>query len=843
MAAERSFPFPLPLGLHARPASRVQELASGFRSAVSWTNLRTGASADARSVLSLLATDTQGNDPCRLRADGPDEAEAIASLSRFIEIDLPRLEAEAEAPAPPAKTGKEPPRILVLERALFFVGSPASAGIVRGPAVVHDPALAPDFAETPASRPAAEESAAFGAALHSIETDFLSRLQTAANATERAVLEAHLAILRDPAFAAAVDEAIGRDGLSAAGAVARASRHFSSALRASLSAYLRERMADIRDVSHRLIALLAGTTDQDRGIGLAAPSVLFAGDLAPSEFLALDRSRLLGLVLENTGATSHTLILARARGVPAVTGIPGIRDKLQQGEDVLVDGDRGIVIPSPSPAVVRYFDRDRAALADKAARNRAAAGSPGRTSDGRRIEIAANIGHPEELAAAWANGAEGIGLFRTELLLLDRTAAPGEEEQTELYSRLARESGGRPVIIRTFDIGGDKPIPYLPMPSESNPFLGFRGVRIYETFAGLLRVQLRSILRAAACGPLKIMFPMVGTVDEMIAAKAHLAAVREELEREGIPHRGDVEIGMMVEVPSAALLADRFADHADFFSVGSNDLLQYVMAADRGNPAVRALHQPLHPAFLRLLKTAVDAAHGRGKWIGLCGELSSSAQALPILVGLGFDELSMSAAAVPETKARLRSLDSAACRKILETALGFSRAAEVEALLASFRAETGPRDLIVPGLVRIGADCRSRAEVLQELALMMEEAGRTDGRAELERALWRREETFSTGIGFGVAIPHCQSEAASGISIAVLRLAAPIDWSAADGEAVDLAVMLALPAGEPAKEHLKLLARLSRRLVHDEFREALRSAADADAVVEILQPILSGAEG
>jgi fructose-specific PTS system IIA-like component len=708
--------------------------------------------------------------------------------------------------------------------------------------VIHDPALAPDLAETPAGRPAAEESAAFRAAVSALEGDLLSRRAAAANATERAVLEAHAAILRDPALAAAVEEAIGHGGLSAAGAVARAGRHFSSALRASRSAYLRERMADIRDVAHRLIAHLSGTAVSVQRIHLAAPSILIAEDLAPSEFLALDRPKLLGLVLESAGSTSHTLILARARGIPAVTGIPGARDRLQPGEEVIVDGGRGLLIPSPSSAVVRYFERDGAALADKTARNRAAAGLSGQTSDGRRIEIAANIGHPEELAPAWANGAEGIGLFRTELLLLDRTAPPSEEEQTELYSRLARESGGRPIIIRTFDIGGDKPIPYLPMPAESNPFLGFRGVRTYEKFADLLRGQLRAILRAAVHGPLKIMFPMVGTVDEMIAAKEHLAAVREELGRAGIPHRGGIETGMMVEVPSAALLVDRFAGHADFFSVGSNDLLQYVMAADRGNPAVQALHQPLHPGFLRLLKTAVDAARGRGKWIGLCGELAASARSLPLLVGLGFDELSMSAAAVPETKARLRALDTASCRALLDAALECSRAAEVDTLLAEFSAGAASGELIVPGLVRVGADCRSRAEVLHELSVMMEAAERTDDRIGLERDLWRREDTFSTGIGFGVAIPHCQSDAVRGVSIAVLRLAAPIDWSAADGEPVDAAVMLALPAGGPAREHLKLLARLSRRLVHDDFREALRSAADADAVVGILKPVLSGAE-
>jgi len=842
LAAERSFVFPLPLGLHARPASRIQQAAARFRSTITWINARTGVSADLRSTLSLLTTDTQPNDPCRLAIEGPDEAEALASLARFIEAELPILEAADAEPPAPASSAADVPRVLEIEKTLYFSGLAASAGIIRGPALLRDPALEADLEGSAAGRSPAEESAAFRAAAASLESDIKARRDAATNAVERAVLDAHRAILGDPAFAASVDEAINRGGLSSAGAVARASRFFASALRASRSAYLRERMADVRDISHQLIARLSGAEVPVRVLRLAAPSVLVAADLPPSEFLSLDRTRLLGLVLENAGATSHTLILARARGIPAVAGIPGLLDRLQPGEEILVDGGRGLLIPSPPPAVVRYFDRDKAALEEKAARFRAESRRPGRTADGRRIEIAANIGHPEELAPAWTAGAEGIGLFRTELLLLDRTSPPGEEEQTELYSRIARAAEGRPVIIRTFDIGGDKPIPYLPMPAESNPFLGFRGIRTYDRFGDLIRAQLRAILRAAVHGPLKIMFPMVGAVEEMIAARERLAGIRAELEREGLPHGADVETGMMVEVPSAALLVDRFADHADFFSIGSNDLLQYAMAADRGNPSVRALDQPLHPAFLRLLRIAVDAAHGRGKWIGLCGELAASRRALPLLVGLGFDELSMAAASVPETKARLGALDSASCRGLLEAALAASRASDVEALLSAFASPAAAEESIVPGLIKLGADCRSRSEALAELAIMMEQAGRTDDRAAFEQALWRREDTFSTGIGFGVAIPHCQTDAVGGVSIAVLRPAAPIAWSAADGDPVDLIVMLALPAGGAAQEHLRLLAQISRRLVHDEFREALRAATDADSVIQILKPSLSGAK-
>jgi fructose-specific PTS system IIA-like component len=456
------------------------------------------------------------------------------------------------------------------------------------------------------------------------------------------------------------------------------------------------------------------------------------------------------------------------------------------------------------------------------------------------VEIAANIGDPEELARAWADGAEGVGLFRTELMLMGRSEAPGEEEQYGIYARLARESGGRPIIIRTFDIGGDKPLPFLALPAEANPFLGCRGLRIYERHADLIGSQLRALLRAAALGPLKIMIPMVATVDEILAVKALIAAAEAKLGEAGVPHRPGVELGMMVEVPSAALLVDRFAEHVCFFSVGSNDLLQYFFAADRGNPAVRPIGRPEHPAFLRLLRMIVDAAHAKGRWVGLCGEMASSVRVLPLLVGLGFDELSMNAAAVPEIKARLGALDMNGCQALLRTSAELDRAAAVGQLLDAFVRPAADAPLIVPALVNLRSDSRSKAEVFQELAFMMEDAGRTTNRAEVEETFWKRESTGSTGLGFGVAIPHGQTAAVGTVSVGMMRFTAPFLWDSNDEEPVDLAFMLVIPGGEWSLDHQKLLARLSRRIVHDEFRAALRAAPDEEAVVRLMAEALAG---
>lgn len=835
MAVEFTFAFPLPRGLHARPASFFQEKAERFEADVFWDNLRNGSTADAKSILSLIGTDTLHNDPCRIRISGRDESAALGILKNLIEDELPGKEIEAEQIIPAAAT--DVPRILLREQAVVFRAIPAGSGVVRGRVRIHDPGLEGNVEESRAIRPAEEERNAFLGAAASLESEMGKRLGEKKDATERAVINAHLAILRDRAFAAKVIQGITAEKLGAAGAVSRACRIFSSALQASRSSYLRERMADIRDVCRQLIFLLAGTPAEDNAINLTEAAILVADDLPPSLFLSLDSSKIEGLVLENAGVTSHTLIVARAREIPAVTGCPGIRRKLQDGEDVILDGGRGLVVPAPTAAVIRYYERESSAEKTKRARRREQARLPGATADGHKVEIGANIGHPEELSAAWANGADGVGLFRTELLLLDRQAPPDEEEQYALYSRVAQEAGGRPVILRTFDIGGDKPIPFIRHSPERNPFLGVRGVRVYEEHEDLIRVQLRAILRAAARGPLKIMFPMVSTVDEVIRMTDLLRLVREELAREGVPHRPATEIGIMVEVPSAALLVDRFSEHVDFFSVGSNDLLQYFFAADRGNPAVRQLNQPSHPAFLRLLKAAVDTARARGKWIGLCGEIAASARVLPLLIGLGFDELSLTSPGIPEIKARLQTLNSVGCRRLLNTALRCSLSGEVEILLDSFASQSAARALITPEMICLSSDSRSKTDVLQELAIMMEADGRVDSRAEFERALWQREDMFSTGIGFGVAIPHCQTAAVRSPSVAFLRFTQPLDWNAADGKPVAMAVLLAIPAGAE-REHLKLLAGLSRRLVHDEFRSGLLSAIDETTVLGLIADAL-----
>lgn len=841
MAREHCFTFPLANGLHARPAGLIQTEAARFRSETFWENLRTGARADAKSVLSLIGSDTRSGDACRLIVSGEDENRAVEALAGFIGHVLPAREAEAGAAETTPPGTAEAPRIIALEKSVFYAGVPAGPGIASGPILIHDPGSW-DVTDARSSlvRSPEEERAAWLEAVRTVENDLSGTMDRTEGRTERAVIAAHLAMVRDRAFRAKVLELLSSGKTGAAAAVAEAGRAFSEMLDAGRSAYIRERLADMRDVTRALIRRISGAPPAEPELHLDAPAILVAHDLAPSEFLALGRGHLLGLALETTGLTSHVLIMARAAGIPAVTGLEGAVRGLRSGEKAVIDGRSGLLIPSPSRAVARYYEREMGIEAEGVRRRAAAAVLPGRTADGRMVRIAANIGGPDDLDPAWKNGAEGIGLFRTELLFAGRPTPPDEEEQYLVYRRLAESAGGRPVIIRTFDIGADKPAPFIPLPKEDNPQLGVRGVRLYERHEELIRTQLRAVLRAAAHGPLEVMFPMAGNLDEAEGMRRRLTEEAGRLAAAAIPHRASVALGMMVEVPAAAILVDKLAGQVDFFSVGTNDLLQYFFAADRGNPAVRGLNQPTHPAFIRLLGTITAAARAAHRPVGLCGEMAGLPRFLPLLVGLGFDELSMTPAAVPVIKAGLAVLDSEACRGLAETAAGLSSRREVEDGMERFSGTRTEAPLAEPALVGLASRAASKAEALQELAAMMEGAGRTADRRALERALWSREDTFSTGIGFGVAIPHCKSEAVGAAAAAFLRFAEPMDWPSSDGRPVEMAVMLVIPAKGGAADHLKLLASLSRRLVHAEFREMLRAATDPKSVVRL---IIEAAEG
>jgi phosphoenolpyruvate-protein phosphotransferase/dihydroxyacetone kinase phosphotransfer subunit len=667
-------------GLHARPAARFVQAAAGFDAAVSVRNLTTGAGpADATSLNGVATLGVREGQQVEVRASGPDAQRAIDALQalaarRFDEPD--EVVETVEEPAPP-------PAGAVTEDVLSgFAASPGNAvGAVRR---FHTPAL-----EVPEVRPndAPAELATLDAALR--ETASAIAVQREAVATrageaDARIFDAHLLFLRDEALLGPARDAIGGSGVSAA----RAWQDSVDAVAATWDAlddeYLRARAVDLRSVGAQVLARILGVPPP--APRLDAPGILVAADLTPADTAGLDPATALGIVTAHGGPTSHAAVLARALGIPAVVGVGPRALALDEGAPIAVDGARGEVHVDPAPEVVARFDAERRERAERLESLRARAGEPAVTGDGVVVEVAANVGGPGEVPAAVAAGADGIGLFRTEFLFMDRAALPDEHEQEAAYRAAAEALDGRPLLVRTLDAGADKPVAALGQAREENPFLGVRGIRLGLARPDLLLAQLRALLRVAADHRVRVMFPMIATTDELTAARASVERAREQIgerAREQAGVTAPLEVGIMIEVPAAALTASSLAAEADFFSIGTNDLTQYTLAADRGNEHVAALNDPLHPAVLRLIAATVEGAATRDRWVGVCGELAGDAAASPLLLGLGVRELSMAAPAIAAVKHAVRSTSIEQAHALAERALACATAGEVRALLAA----------------------------------------------------------------------------------------------------------------------------------------------------------------
>jgi phosphocarrier protein FPr len=492
---------------------------------------------------------------------------------------------------------------------------------------------------------------------------------------DAAIFKAHLLSLEDPAL---VDEArrqIFERHLAAGAAWQTVINGMVESYRALEDPYQQARAADLTDVGQRVLRLLTGTTPAP--LDLSEPSILVAAELTPSDTARLDPDQVLGICTERGGATSHSSILAKALGIPAVSGLgPGIM-RLADGTLLAMDGQQGRVWVEPPPDKQAALQQEREVWLVGREAARTAGQQPALTRDGRRVEVVANIRGAADAKVALQHGAEGVGLLRTELLFLDRLTEPSEAEQQAAYTAIADVLGARPLIIRTLDIGGDKPLPYLDAEPEANPFLGWRGIRIGLARPHLLKTQLRAILQASPGHHLKLMFPMISSLAELRAARAVLAEAQTELRQTGTPFDETIEVGIMIEVPASVAIADQLAAEVDFFSIGTNDLTQYATAADRTNARVAALADPFHPAVLRLINQTIAAAHAAGIWVGLCGEFAGDPLATPILLGLGLDEFSMSGPAIPLVKQAIGQLTMADAQAIARAVLKLDSAEAV----------------------------------------------------------------------------------------------------------------------------------------------------------------------
>ncbi|MFB5662918.1 phosphoenolpyruvate--protein phosphotransferase [Alteribacillus sp. HJP-4] len=496
------------------------------------------------------------------------------------------------------------------------------------------------------------------------------------------IFSAHLLVLEDPEIVDGVSSKISEENVNAEFAMKEISDTFVAMFESMENEYMKERAADIRDVSKRVLLHLLGMENTNLAL-IDEETVVIAEDLTPSDTAQLNLEYIRGFATDIGGRTSHSAIMARSMEIPAVVGTKNVTSTVKTGDLVIIDGMEGEVVLHPDDNTIAAF-KERLEEFNKQKQEWAKLiNEPSVTTDDHRVELAANIGTPGDMEGVLSNGAEGIGLYRTEFLYMGRDELPTEEEQFEAYKEVLSRMEGRPVVIRTLDIGGDKELPYLNLPKELNPFLGFRAIRLCLEETDMFKTQLRALLRASAFGNLKIMFPMVASVEEVRQAKKILEAVKEDLIKEGIDVSEKVEVGIMVEIPSTAVAADIFAKEVDFFSIGTNDLIQYTMAADRMSEKVAHLYQPYHPAILRLIKNVIDAAHKEGKWAGMCGEMAGEETAVPLLLGLGLDEFSMSATSVLPARSQLRKISRSEAEKLANEAIQLSTADEVEELVSS----------------------------------------------------------------------------------------------------------------------------------------------------------------
>lgn len=678
-----------PHGLHARPAARFVQTAASFEADIQVRNLSGNRGpVSARSLNAVATLGALGGDRILLNASGPQAKAALEALSQLVQQGF----GETEPPAPPSVQPSEPGLDTGPTQPHGSIRVvPIAAGFAAGPLALI-PALEPEVDPHPPLAPETEWKI-LQAALETVSQSISDRRQRAVDQLGRSlasILDAHLLMLQDPDLLKAVRGRIESGRRNASQAWYETIQEISAAYESLPDEYQRQRLQDVRDIGAQVGRLLSGDTPQ-QPIHFDHPVILAAEELTPNQSVRLDPAQVLGIATVRGGPTSHSAILARALGIPAVSGIPPEVLALDGGRLLALDGASGWLWIDPDETVQTLIQSQRAEWQRENQRRQEQSRLPAVTRDGSSISVAANAGSLADAEAASHQGADGIGLLRTEFLFLQRSSAPTEEEQIQILAPIFDCMGGRLTIVRTLDVGGDKPIPYLALPIESNPFLGERAIRLSRRCPDLLTAQLRAILRSGLGHHPGVMFPMVSSLEDLEFARSMLEQAHRSLQDHQLPHAWPVPTGVMIEVPSAALIAERLAESVDFFSIGTNDLTQYTLAAERGHPKLIEYQDALHPSVLRLIRDTAQAGRKAGKWTGVCGELAGDPAAVPILIGLGIEELSLAPLQIPHIKETVRLIDSAAACTLAENALQAGSAREVRRIAEAFLQQQTPK--------------------------------------------------------------------------------------------------------------------------------------------------------
>ncbi|RJX75274.1 phosphoenolpyruvate--protein phosphotransferase [Vibrio sinensis] len=842
---------PLANGIHARPAKEIELRASQFAADIRLLNKTKNKVANAKSVLSLISADILLNDECCLEFTGVDAESAQAFFSAFIEDELAGIDGDVEGGVDGkndetnefsghahGKQAKALPVFLEQSAPKLLRGTAASTGIGAGKAVVIQQVdlltLAPNYGTESASE--IQTKLDFG--LKTLADRLQSQLDSsdAGDSDACNIVEAHLKITQDSELAHALlkHAQTVMNGNNAMRSIALACCDLCEPLEASSSEYLRERALDIKDICLQLASICYGvelvTTPKIESDSVIVSPTL----LTPSQLLALPKESIKGLIMGEGGTTSHTIILARSFAIPTLVGIESLTEHVVSNQDLVVDAIHGVLILESNSQTETFYRLEQDKLARIEAKNAAFKHTAVTTEDGQTLDVLANIVTSEEIAGTLNAGADGVGLFRTEMLFCERATPPSEEEQFQHYVSVVQASAGKKVVIRTLDIGGDKPCEYMGFPQEENPFLGYRAIRMYPEYLSIIESQFRALVRASSAGEVSIMVPMIANLDEVRWCHELLMKVTSDLLNEG--HQlGCVKLGVMAEVPSIAYLLKQASHYIDFISIGSNDLTQYFFACDRGNQAIAHLYDHLNPAFLAFVRDIITRAQQAGIAVSLCGEMAADAKAQPLLLGAGLRQFSMAASKVASSKRRLAQLNTRHCETLLNEVVELESGVQVASSVEAFLNQGQALPTLDTSLVFTQRDVSSKAEAIKLLTDNLEVNERAPNAQAVEQAIWDREAVFSTALGFSVAIPHCKSSHVSHNSVSVVTLNEKIAWG--DDVDVDLIIMLTV-TDEGKDTHMKVFSKIARKLMHEEFRQSLKQAKEPSEVIDILTKTL-----
>ncbi|WP_028862718.1 phosphoenolpyruvate--protein phosphotransferase [Psychromonas aquimarina] len=822
---------PLVNGIHARPATEIEQRAAKFEAQITIINQSKDSKANAKSVLSMIGADILLNDQCQFVFQGADEQQAYTFFKSFVENELADIDGPVETAA--ADTMQDLPLFLEKAQPQFLRGKAASSGIGRGKPVIIGKIDLHSVAEQYPAADSSENSKVINSAVLKTTAALEHEIEHA-DTDAKAVLDAHLAIIKDTQLQDTISKHI--DAFNAPAVIALAGDEICQTLEGSSSSYLRERALDIRDIANRIVENIVGEKISS-DLNLTQGSVLISeGLLTPSQLLALPKEMIKGLVMGDGGDTSHTVILARSFNIPTLTGVEQAVQLCSAAQEVIVDARAGVLIADANEMTNKYYQLEavkQAKIEIRLAKFKSAAVS---TSDQVELNISANIVTSNEILSSLEAGADGIGLFRTEMLFCERAVPPTEEEQFEHYKFVVENAAGKKAVIRTLDIGGDKPCEYMGLPEEENPFLGYRAIRMYPEYEDIIKTQFRALVRAGEFGEVSIMVPMISNLDEIKWIRNMLDVVTAEICADS-NKTVKVSLGIMVEVPSTLYLLEKASSYIDFVSIGSNDLTQYFLACDRGNKNIANLYNHLDPSFLRLVRDIIANADQAGLRVSLCGEMASDPTAQPLLIGAGLRNFSMSASLIGKSKEQLCALNVSDCQALLAEAIDADNPAQVTALVEKFTAADQQMPIMCKSLIFTKQAVSSKEEAIKRLTDNLEAELRIPVAGNVEKAIWDREAVFSTALGFSVAIPHCKSEHVSQNSVSVMTLDKGIDWG--NDTSIELVIMLTVSKDDSDDTHMKIFSKIARKLMHEDFRSSLIDSDNPESILHTLQETIA----